>query len=211
MSTHRFFECYRKASTEEIPWYSPEPDPDLVEIFAAELPERGARVVDLGSGPGVHAIHLASSGHRVTALDVVPDARDLALELAGKAGVELDYQVVDVLGWRPAEEASFDAAIDRGFMHTLDPADRPRWQQVVCRALRPGGLLVVKCFDRYPPRDFGPQGLSALEVVETVGPTSGPLVLSRLERTRFQHIDGPHATWTVVARRQESDRPASGA
>jgi len=48
-------------------WFGSAPHP-LLERFAARLPA-GARVLDIGSGQGRHALPLARRGCRVTGLD----------------------------------------------------------------------------------------------------------------------------------------------
>lgn len=200
MTIERFRESYH-GTVDDLPWYHREPDADLVALFDEALPASGARVLDLGAGPAVHAIELAARGHHVVAIDGVPEARDMALRLAKERGVELDYRVGDALVDTP--EGPFDVVFDRGFMHTLEPAERAGWRAAVVRALRPGGVLIVKCFDERPARSFGPHGLSARDVLDALGPPDPPgLELESLRRTRFAgHEDAAHAAWTVLARR----------
>jgi len=199
MVDEHFTAAYRDARPEDLPWYHAEPDADLVALFDDVLPARGARVLDLGAGPAVHSIELARRGHRVVAIDGVPEARDMALVLAAKHGVSLDYRVGDALGDTPG--GPFDLVFDRGFLHTLEPQDRARWRTAVVRALRPGAAVILKCFDSRPPRDYGPAGLTARDVVDALGPPQpGGLGLELLRRTRFAgHDEHKHAAWTVLA------------
>lgn len=201
MSQDRFIEIYRDARVEDLPWYHADPDEDLIALFDDLLPKPGARVLDLGAGPAVHSIELAARGHQVTAIDGVPEAREMALALAADRGVSIDYRVGDAL--KEAPEGPFDLVFDRGFLHTLDPSERPLWRSVVVKSLSPGGAVVMKCFDPIPPRDFGPPGLTARDVLDTLGPRQpGGLGLELLRRTRFGgHELREHATWTVLARR----------
>ncbi|MEZ5330784.1 MAG: class I SAM-dependent methyltransferase [Thermoanaerobaculia bacterium] len=200
----RFFESYASGEPEDLPWYNPEPDADLVRWFD-ELLEGPSRVIDLGAGPSVHGIFLAGRGHDVTAVDGVPAARDLALRLARERGVEIDYHVADVLAWEPPERAAWDLVLDRGFLHTLEPEDRPRWLDRVRGLLRPGGALVLKAFTA-EPRGFGPPGLTAAETLGAIreGEPDG-LRLVDLARSSFNLADRPdvtgaHSAWTLVAR-----------
>jgi SAM-dependent methyltransferase len=196
-----FTVAYRDARPEDLPWYHADPDTDLVALFDAVLPARGASVLDLGAGPAVHSIELARRGHRVVAIDGVPEARDMALALAARQGVAIDYRVGDALGEPP--DGPFDLVFDRGFLHTLEPQDRTKWRTVVVRALRPGGSVIVKCFDSRPPRGYGPAGLTARDVVDALGPPEpGGLGIELLSRTRFAgHDEHAHAAWTVHALR----------
>jgi SAM-dependent methyltransferase len=199
MVDEHFTAAYRGARPEDLPWYHAEPDADLVALFDDVLPARGARVLDLGAGPAVHSIDLARRGHRVVAIDGVPEARDMALALAAKHGVAIDYRIGDALGGTP--EGPFDLVFDRGFLHTLEPRDRARWRTAVARALRPGGAVILKCFDSRPARGYGPTGLSAREVVDVFGPPQAEgLGIELLRRTRFPgHDEHGHAAWTVLA------------
>ncbi len=207
MADDHFTAAYRGARPEDLPWYHAEPDADLVALFDEVLPARGARALDLGAGPAVHSIELARRGHRVIAIDGVPEARDMALSLAAKHGVTLDYRVGDAL--RETPEGPFDLVFDRGFLHTLAPQERATWRTVVVRALRPGGAVVFKCFDSRPAREYGPPGLTAREVVEVLGPPQGDgLGLEQLRRTRFAgHDENDHAAWTVLALRLADRAP----
>lgn len=201
MANDHFTEAYRDARPEDLPWFHAQPDEDLVALFDEVLPAKGARVLDLGAGPAVHAIALAARGHHVVAIDAVAEARAMALGLAAKHGVTIDYQVGDAI--RATPKGPFDLVFDRGFMHTLEPGERPLWRSAVVGALRPGGCVVFKCFDVRPPRDFGPPGLTARDVVDTLGAAGpGGLGLELLRRSRFPgHAEGSHAAWTVMAKR----------
>jgi hypothetical protein len=64
-------------------------------------------------------------------------------------------------------DGGFDLVFDRGMLHTLAPALRPRYAEVVPGLLRPGGWLLLKCFSvREPPRPgpfrFAPDDIRAL-------------------------------------------------
>lgn len=199
MVDSHFTDAYRNARLEDLPWYHAQPDADLIALLHDVLPASDARVLDLGAGPAVHSIELAAGGHRIVAIDAVPDARAMALDLATQRGVTIDYRVGDAI--RQTPEGPFDLVFDRGFLHTLDPSERPQWRSAVVRALRVGGVVVVKCFDTRPQRDFGPPGLTALDVVATFGePVPGGLGLELLRRSRFPgHADRDHAAWTSMA------------
>ena len=199
MVDEHFTSAYRNARPEDLPWYHVEPDADLVALIEQVLPASGAHVLDLGAGPAVHSIELAARGHQVVAIDAVAEARTMALALAAKRGVAIDYRVGDAIHETP--KGPFDLVFDRGFLHTLEPLERSTWRVAVARALRPGGSVVVKCFDTRPPRDFGPLGLTARDLVDALGaPEPGGLGLELLRRTRFPGLAGrDHAAWTAMA------------
>jgi SAM-dependent methyltransferase len=120
--------------------------------LAAHLPA-GARVLDLGGGPGRYTRWLAERGHRVVLADLSPVLLEVArAKLAHSAArdrveaiVEADAR--DLSRW---PDGSFDAAVALGpFYHLPDPADRDRAAGEVARVLRPGGVAFVALMPRY--------------------------------------------------------------
>ena len=84
----------------------------------------GARVLDLGGGPGRYAIWLAEHEYRVTLADVSPELLAIARERIDVAGVEVQAIVEadarDLAAWA---DVSFDAVVCLGpFYHSPKPA-----------------------------------------------------------------------------------------
>jgi SAM-dependent methyltransferase len=114
-----------------------EPDPTLVAVAGALPP---GRALDLGTGDGRNATWLAGRGWRVTAADFSPVALGRASERATAAGLDVDWRLEDLLAWRP-EEAAYDLVILM-FIH-LPTVERTRVYDAACRAVAPGGTLLV--------------------------------------------------------------------
>jgi cyclopropane fatty-acyl-phospholipid synthase-like methyltransferase len=157
-------ELYRVEKAEGLPWYYPALDPDFERAIAQHL-ERGARVLDLGTGPGTQAIELAKRGFRVVATDLSKTAIEGARARAAAAGVAIDFAVDDVL--HTALEGPFDAVFDRGCFHTLDPDDRGTYVGSMVSVLSAEGLLILKCFSHEQigtegPHRFEPDALRAI-------------------------------------------------
>ena len=112
-----------------------EPSPWVVR-FAAHLAP-GARALDVASGHGRHARHLAGRGCLVTAVDV--DAA-CATSLAGIPGVEFLQADLESEPW-PFADQSYDAVV---VVHYLHRSLLPR----LSAALAPGGLLIYETFAR---------------------------------------------------------------
>jgi SAM-dependent methyltransferase len=155
-------ETYEGTAPEDLPWFSPTPDPDLLTALDKYAPNPGF-ALDLGSGPGIHAIALAKRKWKVTAIDIAPGAARMAGRLAKESGVDINFITADILAYRP-KPASYDLVHDRGFLHTLHPSSWSRWVDVVATALRPGGLLIAKEFQYNPLRYYGPRGLRESEL-----------------------------------------------
>jgi S-adenosylmethionine-dependent methyltransferase len=134
------------------------PDDGAVEFaltqqaIAAYLPA-GARVLDIGGGPGRYSLWLAERGHRVILADLSPALIALAREkiAASPAGNLVDeIAVADARDLSRWADGAFDAALALGpFYHLTDPADRDRAARELARVLRPGGLAFVALMPRY--------------------------------------------------------------
>ena len=74
--------------------YEPAADTELL-VKSIRLRE-GERVLEIGTGTGVVAIHCAKHGCRVTATDVVAEALELARENANQNTVEVDLREGDM-------------------------------------------------------------------------------------------------------------------
>jgi SAM-dependent methyltransferase len=112
-----------------------------------ELPA-GARILDVGCGPGRHSVPLAKAGYNVTGIDVSLRFLELAGEAARDAGVGAAFFEVDARQM-PFED-EFDAVISicqGGF--GLMGADDSLVLRRMTEAARPGGRVVVSAFNAY--------------------------------------------------------------
>jgi ubiquinone/menaquinone biosynthesis C-methylase UbiE len=108
------------------------------------------RVLDVGGGPGRHAIWLAQRGHHVVLTDLSPEMLAIGRGHAASAGVALeDVTEADARDLSHWTDASFDAVLELGpFYHLQSLADRDLAAVEAARVLRPGGLL----FAAFMPR-----------------------------------------------------------
>ena len=143
-------------------WDTGTTPPEVVEaIENAPIP---GRALDLGCGTGTHATYLAQHGWSVLGVDFSPRAIALAREQANRAGVDIDFRVMDVTrldGLR----GPFDFALDVGCFHGLDAAGRTRYVEQLTPLLRSGGTFMLWAFDRPAPfEDYGilPEDVNAL-------------------------------------------------
>ena len=105
----------------------------------------GERVLDVGCGPGRHAVALAQYGLAVTGVDVSRRFLDLAAERARAANVSASFFEVDAR--RMPFEEEFDAVISicQGAFGLMG-ADDSLVLRRMTEALKPGGRLALTAF-----------------------------------------------------------------
>lgn len=109
-------------------------DPAL-QTFMAALPN-GARVLDLGCGPGVMSARMAAKGFSVLATDAVPEMVKMA---AAHPGVEARVARFDGIDG----DAEFDGVWANFSLLHAPREDLPGHLSDIRRALRPGGLFHI--------------------------------------------------------------------
>ncbi|HYV56323.1 MAG TPA: class I SAM-dependent methyltransferase [Candidatus Nitrosopolaris sp.] len=122
----------------------------LGDVFPA-----GARLLDLGCGTGIDAVHLAASGYEILATDWSPAMVARTCGRAAEAGVG-DRIRAEVLGAHELQQlagAEFDGIYSNlGPLNcALDLPDVARW---CASALKPRGRMVVSVIGRVCPWEF---------------------------------------------------------
>ncbi len=149
----------------------------------------GQRVLDVGCGPGRHALALARRGIEVVGVDLSPDFVDLAREAAEREGLPARFEVLDVRELAIAGE--FDAAVClcQGGFGLLGGTDEIDVFGRIVRAVRPGGGLAVSAF-------HAPFALRHLEAGETFDPATGVLHETAVLRDPAG-VEAPFDLWTT--------------
>jgi hypothetical protein len=120
--------------------YGEEPNAFVAEV-AAHIP--AGPVLCLAEGEGRNAVHLAKSGHLVTAVDQSEVGLAKARRLAAAHGVEITAVTADLGGYDIAPAAW--AGIIATFAH-LPPAVRRRIHRSVVAGLMPGGVFILEAY-----------------------------------------------------------------
>lgn len=120
--------------------YGIEPN-DFVASVAARIPP--GPVLCLAEGEGRNAVHLATLGHAVTAVDQSEVALSKAQKLAAGRGVTLETVVADLAEYRIAPGAW--AGIVSVWAH-LPPPLRQRLHAQVVPGLPPGGVFILESY-----------------------------------------------------------------
>jgi tellurite methyltransferase len=161
-------------------------------VACADLLPRRGRALDLACGRGRHALLLAASGLEVRALDRDAEGIAALAEIAGRLGLPVRAEVVDLEA--PAVDlgdSEDDLVLGIHYLHRpLFPALR--------RALRPGGLLVYETFTSEQAARGHPRDPAYL-----LGPGELPRLAAPLEilRQREGEFDGRRVA-ALAARRQ---------
>ena len=135
------------------------PDESLVSWFSQGLLAPG-RVLELGCGNGRNAVHMASLGCTVDAVDFSERAVEWTQQRARSAGAAVTVQCCSIFD-AAFPDASYDLAYDSGCFHHLPPHRRNDYVGLVDRALKPGGSYGLACF-----RPEGGSGYTDQQVYE---------------------------------------------
>ncbi|MER7110507.1 class I SAM-dependent methyltransferase [Streptomyces sp. NPDC000229] len=129
-----------------VPFFVDKPDENLVSYLARGLITPG-RALDLGCGPGRNALHLASLGFEVDAVDLSPVAIAWAEERAREAGAAVRFHRGDAFTLVGTElTGTYDLIYDSGCFHHLPPHRRVSYLALLDQALAPGGHFGLTCF-----------------------------------------------------------------
>lgn len=121
-------------------FYGEAPNAFVAEV-ALQIP--AGPVLCLAEGEGRNAVHLATLGHRVTALDQSEVGLAKARRLAAARGVEIETVATDLADYSIVVAAW--AGIVATFVH-LPPALRRRVHRDVVAGLQPGGVFILEAY-----------------------------------------------------------------
>ena len=164
------------------PWDSGITPPELHEFIAAHP---AGRALDLGCGTGTNVLTLAQNGWRVTGVDFVPKAIQLAKRKTKNVKDKVDLHVGDVTNLRGIT-GPFDLALDSGCF--LGVENKSAYLDELDRLLARGGHWLLYAFLRPDTLPSGP-GLDAATLNRIQA--SGFSLLSRTDG--FDRRDRPSA------------------
>jgi cyclopropane fatty-acyl-phospholipid synthase-like methyltransferase len=129
----------------------------------ADEGELHGRVLDVGCGTGEHALMAASLGFDATGIDGAPTAIEKARTKAHERGLDVRFDVGDVLELAALDER-WDTVLDCGVFHVFDDDDRARYVESLAAAIPPGGRYFMLCFSDRQPGAAGPRRVSQDEI-----------------------------------------------
>ena len=123
-------------------------NPERLAFIAERQPLKGARVVDIGCGGGILSESMARAGAQVTAIDLAPEALDVARLHALESGLAIDYRLVSAEALAAEMPGQFDAVTCLEMLeHVPDPLSALR---ACAGLLKPGGRLFLSTLNRTP-------------------------------------------------------------
>jgi SAM-dependent methyltransferase len=149
-------QVYSGKPPERLGWYKPRLQTSLDWITELSLDTK-APIIDVGGGASTLVDDLLGRGYSaITVLDLAAPALDLIKARLGTRGAAVTWLCGDVTRIELGENA-FELWHDRAVFHFLtDAEDRARYRETLCKALRPGGYLIIGTFaPEAPPRCSG--------------------------------------------------------
>ncbi len=123
-------------------------NPERLAFIAARQPLKGARIADIGCGGGILSEAMARAGAQVTAIDLAPEALDVARLHALESGLTVDYRLVSAEALADQMPGQFDAVTCLEMLeHVPDPLSVLR---ACAGLLKPGGRLFLSTLNRTP-------------------------------------------------------------
>jgi SAM-dependent methyltransferase len=120
---------------------------DVAGIAAATELREGARVLDLGCGPGAHALAFAARGCRVTGVDRTRRLLERAEAAAGERGLRVEWVQADMREFRRPRAFDLVCSLYTSFGY-FDDDDNRRVLENVRASLEPPGAFVLDVITR---------------------------------------------------------------
>ena len=120
-------------------WWNLVGGPALAKVLVNEYiqPSVGARILEIGCGPGTIVSYLPPSDY--SGFDISPKY----IELAKRRFPKAHFVCERVSQFSLAKQQSFDVVLALGIVHHLEDAEARQLFQVAREALKPGGKLVT--------------------------------------------------------------------
>jgi 2-polyprenyl-3-methyl-5-hydroxy-6-metoxy-1,4-benzoquinol methylase len=169
MDTRSHWEqVYATKDLRQVSWFRPHLERSL-ELIEQAAPERGASILDVGSGESTLVDDLRGLGYRnVTVLDISQRALDATKVRLGEAGLGVRWVCGDVTE-AVLPEGGYDVWHDRAVFHFLTEAgQRQAYVERMKTALKPGGSVILSTFG-----PAGPERCSGLSAMRYDAPALG--------------------------------------
>ncbi len=153
-------DVYRNKRFDAVSWYAPHLGESL-RLIEQLCPDKTAAIVDIGGGESTLVDDLLQRHYLdVSVLDISATAIDFTKQRLGAKAQQVSWHVGDITQYDFGSKR-FDLWHDRAVFHFLtDPTARHRYVELVRRAVKPGGHVLMATFG-----PNGPLKCSGLDVV----------------------------------------------
>ena len=161
MQTSEHWEdVYRNKRFDAVSWYAPHLGESL-RLIEQLCPDKTAAIVDIGGGESTLVDDLLQRHYLdVSVLDISSTAIEFTKQRLGAKAQQVSWHVGDITQYDFGFK-QFDLWHDRAVFHFLtDPVARHRYVELVRRAVKPGGYVLMATFG-----PNGPLQCSGLDVV----------------------------------------------
>ena len=170
------------------------------EFLAARMPPAyglGLTVLEYGCGTGAAACFLAERGYQVHAVDLVPDAIEVARERATQRGLTVRFEVRDICEWGESSE-QYDFVVDAFCLQSIvTDEDRKRVLDGVRSRLSPEGRYLLSIAVHRPEREYDEDHYDA-DTGIVWAPATGPGDAARLLDGTWYQPNRRHLTATAL-------------
>lgn len=182
---------YATKNESAVSWFLEIPDISL-DLIRSTAVDASASIIDIGGGASRLVDALINEGfNAITVLDLSEKALSTSKARLGAGGTQVQWVVANVTTWEPAQ--TYDVWHDRAALHFLtDPKDRTAYSELVLKAVRRGGHVIIGTF-----ATDGPERCSGLPVIRHDAATLGELLghsFELVESRRHDHQTPAGAT-----------------
>ncbi len=123
-----------------------------IALYAGFAKRTGGVVLEIGSGTGRVAMALANEGHEVMGLEIANEMRSIAQHNIDRAQLADRVKLIagDMRRFQLDQHFSLAIAPINTFLHNLTLDDQLATLACIKKHLRPGGLLILDCFNPDP-------------------------------------------------------------
>ena len=146
---------YQAKKPTEVSWRQDHPAVSL-DLIALTDVDFSQKIIDVGGGASVLVDKLLGKGFKeVTVLDISSKAIQYAKERLGKLAGNIAWIEADITKFDPSQQ--YDLWHDRAVFHFLTaPEDRERYVEVMTKAVKVGGHVIIATFAMEgPPKCSG--------------------------------------------------------
>lgn len=129
----------------KCPFFTKNPNEDIVEIFENKILPPNATALELGCGNGRNSVYLSLKGISIEGLDFSDSSLKIAREHALQSNANAIFHQTSIFDFT-YKNCFYDFIYDCGCFHHIPPHRRPDYIDIVKNGLKPHALFSLVCF-----------------------------------------------------------------